>query len=358
MGQAAPLRGVNLGGWLVLEQWMTPELFSGVNAYDEQELVNALSYEELKDLLTRHRKTFIHAADFARIAERGFNAVRIPVPWHILGHNDQAQRHVPSLEFLDSAFELAEKYGLKILIDLHTVPGSQNGRDHSGATGAIRFHRSEAYRQTAVDVIGRLAARYKESAALFGIEALNEPRLKGSVFDRSPDGVPAHFLRNYYRQAYDALRAHCDEQVAFVFHDAFEPWRWSYFMRSDQYANVWLDVHCYHCFRKRDTRLYESGELERAMKLDEWIVRLGRSKNKKVMIGEWSAGLSIPYGVMSPESHAAFSRRFVRTQLRVFNQADGWFFWNYKINADLPGWDARKALSFLEGCQLGKEGCA
>ena len=29
------MRGVNLGGWLVLEKWMTPGLFAGINAVDE-----------------------------------------------------------------------------------------------------------------------------------------------------------------------------------------------------------------------------------------------------------------------------------------------------------------------------------
>ena len=29
------LRGVNLGGWLVLEKWMTASLFDGLEATDE-----------------------------------------------------------------------------------------------------------------------------------------------------------------------------------------------------------------------------------------------------------------------------------------------------------------------------------
>ena len=29
------LRGVNLGGWLVLEKWMTPSVFEGLDAVDE-----------------------------------------------------------------------------------------------------------------------------------------------------------------------------------------------------------------------------------------------------------------------------------------------------------------------------------
>jgi glucan 1,3-beta-glucosidase len=31
----ARLRGVNLGGWLVLEKWMAPSLFAGLDATDE-----------------------------------------------------------------------------------------------------------------------------------------------------------------------------------------------------------------------------------------------------------------------------------------------------------------------------------
>ena len=33
--RAKKLRGVNLGGWLVLEKWMTPSLFAGLQAEDE-----------------------------------------------------------------------------------------------------------------------------------------------------------------------------------------------------------------------------------------------------------------------------------------------------------------------------------
>ncbi|MCY0903238.1 MAG: glucan 1,3-beta-glucosidase, partial [Firmicutes bacterium] len=35
MTQTNKIRGVNLGGWLVLERWMTPSLFAGLDAKDE-----------------------------------------------------------------------------------------------------------------------------------------------------------------------------------------------------------------------------------------------------------------------------------------------------------------------------------
>lgn len=36
------LHGVNLTGWLTLESWVTPELFAGAGALDEESLVTAL----------------------------------------------------------------------------------------------------------------------------------------------------------------------------------------------------------------------------------------------------------------------------------------------------------------------------
>lgn len=36
------LRGVNLGGWLVLEKWMVPDVYGGTEAQDEYSLSLAL----------------------------------------------------------------------------------------------------------------------------------------------------------------------------------------------------------------------------------------------------------------------------------------------------------------------------
>jgi glucan 1,3-beta-glucosidase len=37
------LKGVNLGNWLVLEKWMSPQLFAGTSAEDELHLCSELS---------------------------------------------------------------------------------------------------------------------------------------------------------------------------------------------------------------------------------------------------------------------------------------------------------------------------
>ena len=126
------IRGVNLGNWLVLEKWMSPSMFEGTSVGDEYHLARALSPEVYKERIRRHRKEFITEQDFALIARMGMNAVRIPVPYFIFGDRSP---FIGCIEELDNAFDWAEKWGLKILIDLHTVPGSQNGFDNGGLSG-------------------------------------------------------------------------------------------------------------------------------------------------------------------------------------------------------------------------------
>ncbi|MCC2735951.1 cellulase family glycosylhydrolase, partial [Fusicatenibacter saccharivorans] len=77
--------------------------------------------------------------------------------------------------YLDRAFDWAERTGLKILIDLHKVPGSQNGFDNGGLTGVVRWHHSPRAVAYALNVLACLARRYRDREALFGIEVLNEP---------------------------------------------------------------------------------------------------------------------------------------------------------------------------------------
>lgn len=139
LGIGEQINGVNLGNWLVLEKWMKPGIFAASGEADEIWLHRATESAELEALLTRHRDTYITEADFRNIAAHGCNLVRIPVPYFIFG---DVSGHPGCIEYLDRAFDWAERTGLKILIDLHTVPGSQNGFDNGGLTGVVRWHHS------------------------------------------------------------------------------------------------------------------------------------------------------------------------------------------------------------------------
>ena len=50
-----PVKGVNLGGWLVLEKWMAPQIFEGTTAEDEYYLPTQLSKEAYEARIKTHR---------------------------------------------------------------------------------------------------------------------------------------------------------------------------------------------------------------------------------------------------------------------------------------------------------------
>ena len=78
------IRGVNLGGWLVLERWITPSLFEGSDATDEYTLCQA-GGDVAKERIQKHRETFITKDTIKAIAERGLNTVRLPVGHWLFG---------------------------------------------------------------------------------------------------------------------------------------------------------------------------------------------------------------------------------------------------------------------------------
>ena len=117
--------GVNLAGWLTLEPWVTPELFADSGALDEPTLIASLGRDRYRQLVERHRADFMSQTDFTQIASRGFNAVRLPVPWYAFGtQGPEPGPYVGCVSHVDDAFDWAEEVGLGVLLVLAVSPGS------------------------------------------------------------------------------------------------------------------------------------------------------------------------------------------------------------------------------------------
>lgn len=249
------IRGVNLGNWLVLEKWMSPEVFEGTEAEDEIWLNRDLGPEECARRMREHRDSFLGAEDFEYIAAHGFTMVRIPVPFFVFGDRPP---YIGCIEYLDKAFDWAESYGVRILVDLHTVPGSQNGYDNGGITGVCKWCKNPAEVEFALTVLERLAQRYGTREGLFGIEVINEP-ISWMVYTTAPSTgkardkkeaegsgyVPMSFLKPFYIEAYRRIRAYMPEEKTIVFHDGFRLKKWKNFFNDNGMKNVMLDTHIY-----------------------------------------------------------------------------------------------------------------
>jgi glucan 1,3-beta-glucosidase len=311
------LRGVNLGAWLVLEKWMVPDVYRGTSAPDEYSLCLALG-SQAKDRLDRHRETFITIEDFRWIKQCGLNAVRLPVGYWAL---EAPKPYVECSRFIDFALEQSRQNGLKLLLDLHGAPGSQNGWPHSGRSGPINWPKDPKNIQETLRVLESFGQKYGKHPALFGIELLNEPSPK----------IPLEILQPFYQDAYARLRKCVDPNVAIVIHDSFRPLAWKNFMQAPAFANVVLDTHLYQCFGKQDKIRTAREQLEFAINRKNELDQM-QGEELPTIVAEWS--LALPGSDMSgfsPFQVSSVKRAYASTQLLNYEGTRGWFFWSYKL---------------------------
>lgn len=351
------IKGVNLGNWLVLEKWMLPELFEGTGAEDEVWLNRKMNPAELKEKMKEHRDTFITEQDFAFIKEQGIWLLRIPVPYFIFGDRPPFNGCV---EYLDKAFDWAEKYGLQILIDLHTVPGSQNGYDNGGLTGVCKWCKNPEEVEFALTVLERLAKRYGQREGLYGIEALNEP-ISFLVYATAPSTgkavdkeeakgsgyVPLPFLENFYRNAYRHLRKILPENKTIVFHDGFRLRHWGKFFRKEHMKNVVLDTHIYifamesfvpihmpwvyQIYIKSQQRLIERIQRDVPVVVGEWCIC---NKYAEKAVSGKSAEESSDRSAQADAQDELRKKRYLEIaamQLQAWESGAGWIYWSYQF---------------------------
>ena len=352
------LRGVNLGGWLVLEKWITPSLFEGLQATDETSYCVELGAAEATRRLHHHWNTFITRADFAWLARAGINAVRLPVGHWLFGQDYPYHRRYREVRYpfvaggltiVDQVFEWAAEFGLRVVLDLHAAPGCQNGFDNGGMLGICEWHTSEEYISHSLEFLERLARRYADHPALHGIEVLNEPRWD----------VPTELLQRYTADAYHRIRRHCPpERVTVVFHDGFRSFReYAGFLQEPEFSNVAIDIHRYQCFVREDIDLDIFGHIRKAAM--EWRAEADeiiRESGYRIYCGEWSLGMNLKVVSLwaeGPFNHALESmdefqmsaayRGYASAQLLTFEKYAGWFFWTYRTETT-PEWCYRDCV--------------
>ena len=377
------VKGVNLGNWLVLEKWMSPYLYEGAiapngkEAEDEYYLAMSLPKEVYEARIKVHRAEYITERDFTRIKAIGFDTVRIPVPYFIFGDRPP---FLGCIEELDKAFNWAERYGLKILIDLHTAPDSQNGFDNGGISGVCKWSSEPEEVEFVMTVLERLAERYGKREGLWGIEIINEPvseemwatmdiqkRYPPAEPDKAVGSAPVTktFLREFYLKAYDRIMKYLPYEKYVVIHDGFELKSWKDFMREDKYGNVVLDTHQYIMMAE----MYGCEQTVEGYEkfIDEHFGAdvAEMSEYFPIVCGEWCLFNSLACGydtkggqsslngvveenvkILTDDEKREIYQRLNKASLAAWNRGSGYFYWSYKLlidtvnTNDWNGWDS------------------
>lgn len=254
--------GVNLGGWFVTEPFICPGLYeaypngtAGVSV-DEYTMSENMG-DQLESAMTEHYETFITEEDFMKIADAGLSWIRLPIGfWAIETIEGEPYLKGVSWKYIVQALQWAKKYGLRVNLDLHAVPGSQNGWNHSGKIGSTNWMNGVmgiANLQRSIEIIHKLLEfiiqpEWKDVVLMFGI--MNEPRAQVVSHDN---------LAAFYQMMHDTIRevtgyGGTNGPMISIFEGFEGVGQWYGFGQGQGTGldRVMLDVHQYTIFQDQD----------------------------------------------------------------------------------------------------------
>ncbi|KAJ9114663.1 hypothetical protein QFC22_005539 [Naganishia vaughanmartiniae] len=379
------VRGVNLGNWFILENWMEPSLFgtaglpgtdNDTQVMDEWSFCEILGKTRCAEVLEEHWATWITEDDFKRMADYGLNTVRIPIPYWVYNVTDDepyiTQKQIP---YIQQALNWSSMYGLDVMMDLHALPGSQSSYQvHTGHYTQESFHTDSANIDRALDALGKFVDEFTKdeyegvvkAQVLYycSWELVNEPWIESY----QANNIPWDFLADFMDRAYTTVREHenviAGKTVSMVIvHDAFQALdNWKYWFtesKGSQWVNYGIDTHLYHAWSPNaDLDNYghvvaACGTADMLAAAQEWI---------PTFVGEQSLGVGtfcVDYkecfdltsqdlmaNVSAGSSDADYNnfyRALWESQYHAYNHGAGFIFWNWK--AISPVWSYEQSVT-------------
>ncbi|KAG0231831.1 glycoside hydrolase superfamily [Mortierella sp. GBAus27b] len=376
------MRGVNLGGWLVLEPFITPSIFNpyiSQGVVDEYTLCKLLGPEAAKTLLEKHYSTWVTEATFIRIRDLGLNHVRIPIGFWALGNLTSDEPYVPQLSwtYLLRGIEWARKYGIRVMVELHAAPGSQNGWNHSGRLGPINWNNGtsgEINAQRTLDCLQQMTKFFS------GQDYVHVTPIMGVLNEPAGFLIGGDKVKEWYVRAVGAIRAATGPGQGpwAILHDAFLGLSaWTGFLPGAD--RLMLDAHQYIMFDNNLMRMNSSTQLQFACETWGSDITTSTKVFGPTMVGEFSVatndcatflnGISMGHRwngtfdgtpAVSPGSNCVkendastydpaykkFLGDFFNAQVSAYEQGAGWFYWNFKTESN-PLW------SYFDGVDHG-----
>lgn len=283
------IRGVNLGGWLVLEPWITPSIFQAFpmsqGIVDEYTLCQSLGQQTAHDtVLKPHWDNWVQLADIQKIAGAGFNLIRVPIGYWAYD-NSGSPYASGAADYMDTVIGWARQTGLKVIVDLHGAPGSQNGFDNSGQRlPAPLWQTNYAFVQKTLDVLKTIQTKYGDSSyddVIAGIELLNEPLSTAMNLDD---------LKQFERNGYGQQRGVSQSRVVIVQDGFQQPSYYNGWLSPSDDNSQWvaIDHHEYQVFTDElvamqpwQHRQYVCNNAYAYSGADKWTV-----------VGEWTAAMT------------------------------------------------------------------
>lgn len=185
-GEQVVLKGVNIGGWLIQENWMCPvkgedREWANLNTIETLEK-RGFTEEQIQTLYDTYYDNWFTEDDLDRIATTGCNMIRVPFWYRNFMKNTEGEwlssdlDQITGFKRLDWIIEEAGKRGLYVVLDMHGCPGGQSMDHCCGTLGKNELYTTKEYQDTLIKLWVEIAKRYKGNPVVAAYDLMNEPQ--------------------------------------------------------------------------------------------------------------------------------------------------------------------------------------
>lgn len=211
-GKQVTLKGVNLGSWLIIEDWLSPyeEATDNLNIFDT--LTERFGEEKAYELMNIYQDNWITEYDLDEIKSMGFNCVRVPFWFRNFYYDDNGRKILDEegnwdFSRLDWVVSECKKRELYVILDMHGAVGYQSDALHNGKKGGCglfdKTDQGERYRELTDELWTAIAERFKGEPTVAMYDLLNEP-----MCDVNCTEVKRRVNNEWiYTRLYDTVRA-------------------------------------------------------------------------------------------------------------------------------------------------------
>lgn len=309
------LRGVNLGGWLMMEGY----ILGGRNIPESEfkrrfKKVNGEA--ALKEFEYYFRKNFINQKDIEYIKKLGFNCVRVPFHWKIA---------YEEIIWLDEVIKWCEQNKIYCILDMHSVPGSQNGDWHSDPVKISKslFWDKKNFHKKYYELWDLISKRYKNKEIIAGYDIMNEPVMRKKNW--------AKILADVYNNVIEIIRKNSDNHIIFVEGNL---WATQYdflnYLDYKNHKNVAISIHFYYpvdfTFNLDHSLKYPSKILNKykLRSILKKYLEISKKFNMPIYVGEFGVNLRC-YNSCYGE------KQYLKDVISIFEEFGyHWTIWTYK----------------------------
>ena len=212
----------------------------------------------------------------------------------------------------------AVKKGMHVIIDLHGLPGGQNGLDNQGKTGDLNWWNNSTNMDYSLKLVD-LATSWilkQPSPEQYTLGLINEPLMTGYFFfGQTPESIA--YLNKYYTAALSQIRKRTNKFPVMLSDGFAGPQVWEPFWANSK-QNIVFDTHIY--FFSQGTYAYDAP-------YDAcYLAKSYQNATNPVFIGEWSIQAS-KYNSGDVATRSLFYNSQMAAYMKFLH---GGSFWNAK----------------------------